>query len=92
MLSAGDVWRAKLWLVDLAGSERLDKSNISQGPDAQKRLLEAQFINKSLASLGDCIHALSSRAPHVPFRNSRLTYVLQVTPALHACCAMPGWC
>ena len=74
----GDVWRAKLWLVDLAGSERLDKSAIDQGPSAGRRLQEAQFINKSLASLGDCIHALSSRAPHVPFRNSKLTYMLQV--------------
>ncbi|KAK9801416.1 hypothetical protein WJX73_009180 [Symbiochloris irregularis] len=73
----GDVWRAKLWLVDLAGSERLDKATVDRGPDASKRLAEAQFINKSLASLGDCIHALAVRAPHVPFRNSKLTYMLQ---------------
>ena len=71
------MWRAKLWLVDLAGSERLDKSALDKGPDAPRRLQEAQFINRSLASLGDCIHALASRAPHVPFRNSKLTYVLQ---------------
>ena len=69
----GDVWRSKLWLVDLAGSERVGKTD-AQG----ERLREAQFINKSLSALGDCIHALATRSPHVPFRNSKLTYVLQV--------------
>lgn len=63
--------------MDLAGSERLDKARLGAGPEAHRRLQEAQFINKSLASLGDCIHALASRAPHVPFRNSKLTYLLQ---------------
>ena len=70
---AGDVWRSKLWLVDLAGSERVGKTE-AQG----ERLREAQFINKSLSALGDCIHALATRSAHVPFRNSKLTYVLQV--------------
>ena len=70
---AGDVWRSKLWLVDLAGSERVGKTE-AQG----ERLREAQFINKSLSALGDCIHALAMRSAHVPFRNSKLTYVLQV--------------
>ena len=69
----GDVWRSKLWLVDLAGSERVGKTE-AQG----ERLREAQFINKSLSALGDCIHALATRSAHVPFRNSKLTYVLQV--------------
>ncbi|DBA65600.1 TPA: hypothetical protein ACH3X2_002665 [Trebouxia sp. C0005] len=68
----GDVWRSKLWLVDLAGSERVGKTE-AQG----ERLREAQFINKSLSALGDCIHALATRSAHVPFRNSKLTYVLQ---------------
>ncbi|KAK9820101.1 hypothetical protein WJX72_006155 [[Myrmecia] bisecta] len=68
----GDVWRAKLWLVDLAGSERVGKTEASG-----ERLKEAQFINKSLSALGDCIHALATKSAHVPFRNSKLTYVLQ---------------
>lgn len=39
---------------------------------------EAQNINRSLSALGDVISALSQSKPHVPFRNSKLTYVLQV--------------
>lgn len=61
-------------LIDLAGSERLTKSQA-----AGDRLKETQHINKSLSCLGDVIHSLShSQKPtHVPFRNSKLTYMLQ---------------
>lgn len=62
----------KLNLVDLAGSERITKSG-AEG----SRLREAQCINKSLSALGDVINALRSKHSHVPFRNSRLTYLLQ---------------
>ncbi|XP_029464777.1 kinesin-like protein KIFC3 isoform X2 [Rhinatrema bivittatum] len=62
----------KLNLVDLAGSERVGKSG-AEG----SRLREAQYINKSLSALGDVIYALRSRQVHVPFRNSKLTYLLQ---------------
>ena len=62
----------KLNLVDLAGSERIAKSG-AEG----SRLREAQCINKSLSALGDVINALRCRHSHVPFRNSRLTYLLQ---------------
>lgn len=71
-----------LHLVDLAGSERLDRSGV--GNDAQ-RLRETQSINKSLSCLADVFSSLSSKASHVPFRNSKLTYLMQVRP-LHFFC------
>lgn len=70
--TTGTHTQGKLNLVDLAGSERISKSG-AEGC----RLREAQCINKSLSALGDVINALRSRHAHVPFRNSRLTYLLQ---------------
>ncbi|KXX81490.1 Kinesin-like protein klpA [Madurella mycetomatis] len=59
-------------LVDLAGSERLKHSQ-AEGD----RMKETQNINKSLACLGDVIEALGRGSAHVPYRNSKLTHLLQ---------------
>ena len=67
--------RGALHLVDLAGSERLDRSH-AQG----QRLKEAQSINKSLSALAGVFASLNAKRSHVPYRDSRLTFLLQ--PAL----------
>lgn len=63
----------KLYLVDLAGSEKVGKTGA-----AGKRLEEAKNINKSLTVLGQVINSLTDgKSTHVPYRDSKLTRVLQ---------------
>lgn len=62
----------KLNLVDLAGSE-----NVGRSGAVDKRLREAGTINQSLLTLGRVITSLVERAPHIPYRESKLTRLLQ---------------
>eukprot|EP00518_Triparma_eleuthera_P021235 CAMPEP_0197547956 /NCGR_PEP_ID=MMETSP1320-20131121/2181_1 /TAXON_ID=91990 /ORGANISM="Bolidomonas sp., Strain RCC2347" /LENGTH=1108 /DNA_ID=CAMNT_0043107859 /DNA_START=52 /DNA_END=3375 /DNA_ORIENTATION=+ len=82
------VMRARLVLGDLAGSERIKKTKVSG-----VRLDEAKKINQSLSTLGMVINSLSDGSTHVPYRDSKLTRVLQESlggnsrTALLVCCA-----
>eukprot|EP00698_Gefionella_okellyi_P006100 TRINITY_DN15560_c0_g1_i1.p1 TRINITY_DN15560_c0_g1~~TRINITY_DN15560_c0_g1_i1.p1 ORF type:complete len:947 (-),score=290.46 TRINITY_DN15560_c0_g1_i1:97-2853(-) len=62
----------KLNLVDLAGSENIGRSGATE-----KRATEAGNINKSLLTLGRVITELVQRSTHVPYRESKLTRLLQ---------------
>ena len=72
--------RATINLVDLAGSERVSKTGATGD-----KLKEGANINKSLSALGNVINALAEQAKKskkvfIPYRNSKLTRVLQAPP------------
>ncbi|TWU77635.1 kinesin-like nuclear fusion protein [Metarhizium rileyi] len=71
-MATGERCEGTLNLVDLAGSERLKHSQ-AEGD----RMKETQNINKSLSCLGDVIEALGRGSGHIPYRNSKLTHLLQ---------------
>ena len=86
----GAVLVASLNLVDLAGSEGVRNTNATG-----QRAKEAAQINKSLLSLSLVITALSQAAPHVSYRNSKLTRLLQPSLSGNAkmavvCCVTPA--
>ncbi|XP_047250601.1 kinesin-like protein KIN-1 isoform X4 [Capsicum annuum] len=82
----------KLILADLAGSEKVEKTG-AEG----KILEEAKTINQSLTALGKVINAMTSCTPgkptHIPYRDSKLTRILQDAlggcsqTALLCCCS-----
>lgn len=72
-IKTGTRTSGKLNLIDLAGSERLKHTSA-----CGQRLKEAQNINRSLSALGDVVAALGCGSKHVPYRNSKLTFLLQV--------------
>ena len=68
----GMLTKSKLNLVDLAGSERIKDTGATG-----LRLQESTAINKSLSTLGNVIAKLVQRASHIPYRDSKLTRLLQ---------------
>jgi kinesin family protein C1 len=75
--------KGNLFLIDLAGSERLSRSNATGD-----RMAETQAINKSLSALGDVFTALNKKQSHIPYRNSKLTWLLQPCLSGHGKCML----
>jgi hypothetical protein len=68
--------KAKLNLVDLAGSEKWRPHQLQEF--TEQRLLEMTSINQSLSNLGQCVRGLLQPGrQHIPYRNSKLTRLLQ---------------
>lgn len=64
--------KGTLNLVDLAGSEKINQTGVTGN-----KLEEAKKINLSLSALGNVIKSLTSNSEHIPYRDSKLTRLLQ---------------
>ncbi|KFZ69401.1 Kinesin-like KIF25, partial [Podiceps cristatus] len=64
--------KTRLQLVDLAGSECVGMSGVTGAA-----LRETSFINRSLSALADVLGAIAEQRSHIPYRNSKLTHLLQ---------------
>lgn len=85
--------KGKLHLIDLAGSERVKQSGVEG-----ERLKEAMHINTSLTHLKTVLQNLATKSPHVAYRNTTLTSLLQDSLGgnckclmfAHICCSTPN--
>lgn len=73
--SFGETQISKINLIDLAGSERVKNTGLSGG----MRMAEACHINTSLLALKQCISRLAQGKNHIPYRDSKLTLLLEDT-------------
>ena len=71
-VETGSTKNGNLYLVDLAGSEKVGKTGASG-----QTLEEAKKINKSLSTLGMVINNLTDGSKYIPYRDSKLTRILQ---------------
>jgi hypothetical protein len=69
--SLGIKKQSKIHLIDLAGSERAESTGATGG-----RLKEGAAINQSLSCLGNVINALSTNSKFIPYRDSKLTFLV----------------
>lgn len=81
---------SNLVMVDLAGSERAKQSGVKF-----QQFEELKAINLSLSALGNCVSALGAGKAHIPYRDSKLTRLLQVRRrerrATRERCVANGW-
>ena len=80
LVETAGTFLAKLHLIDLAGSEdnrRTDNKGV--------RLKESGAINKSLFVLGQVVEALNNKSHRIPYRDSKLTRILQASIRLLFC-------
>eukprot|EP01065_Artemidia_motanka_P024037 TRINITY_DN28694_c0_g1_i1.p1 TRINITY_DN28694_c0_g1~~TRINITY_DN28694_c0_g1_i1.p1 ORF type:complete len:1733 (+),score=650.46 TRINITY_DN28694_c0_g1_i1:97-5295(+) len=70
----GGTIRGKITFIDLAGYERFSKTGVGGDPVMKD---EAKTINASLLALGHVVSALSQGEKHIPWRNAKLTRLLQ---------------
>src|SRR3989338_6816592 len=71
-LPDGSTKMGRLNLADLAGSEKVGKTNA-----VGNTLEEAKKINQSLSALGNCISAITKGLKHIPYRDSKLSFILR---------------